>query len=177
MGVLMGTYHQGGVVPVQNWIFREGEVGLGEVVWWKTYGAPVWLLGARGREIRVRDLMGVPGKSMVEEVLGMVPECHGPQAGSRSKIKKGDEGLEGKEKVVYLVAPRSAYFLKPFVIPRGADNEGKEVNGDLALEEIWSYTQHLNLDDLNIGENGLWKELGRVVGDRGLVVWRAGRKC
>ena len=45
------------------------------------------------------------------------------------------------------------------------------------FEEIWRYHQHLNLDDLDIGKEGVWGTLGRVIGRRGLVVWKIRRLC
>ena len=45
------------------------------------------------------------------------------------------------------------------------------------FEEIWRYGRHLNLDDLDIGEDGVWATLGRVVGRRGLVIWKVRRVC
>ena len=48
----------------------------------------------------------------------------------------------------------------------------------LDWQEVWRYSQHLNLDDLDFGgPQGPIAELQRVVGKRGLGVWIVGRKC
>lgn len=44
-------------------------------------------------------------------------------------------------------------------------------------EEIWRYDQHLNLDDLDVGEEGVISTLKRVVGRRGLVIWKLRKIC
>ena len=56
---------------------------------------------------------------------------------------------------------------------RSLPNSGTEIT----LEELWSYRQHINLDDLDFGDDGVWPTLERVVGDRGLVVWNVRKIC
>ncbi|KAF1998903.1 glycosyltransferase family 22 protein [Amniculicola lignicola CBS 123094] len=153
LGVLMGIYHQGGIVPVQMHIAKTNET-ISNVFWWKTYSPPIWLLNGKNEEITTHDLMGMRGATMLEKITDVLPPCRTRKA---PKVDKGS---------VFLVAPRSAYFLKE-----------REVEDEIALEEAWSYRRHLNLDDMDFGDDGVWKTLGRVVGDRGLVVWRVGRNC
>ena len=47
----------------------------------------------------------------------------------------------------------------------------------LQLEKIWLYNMHLNLDDLDFATDGIWATLKRVIGRRGLVLWRVRRNC
>lgn len=47
----------------------------------------------------------------------------------------------------------------------------------LILEEMWQYSRHLNLDDLDFAADGIWGTLARVIGRRGLVIWRVRRNC
>ena len=51
------------------------------------------------------------------------------------------------------------------------------VGKSFEMEEIWRYDRHLNLDDLDFAEDGIWMTLKRVVGRRGLVVWKLRRQC
>lgn len=104
--------------------------------------------------------MGIPGPKMLEELTAVVP-CN--------NLKNKIVSAVTPNRSVYLIAPRSAYFLKPFI--------GENAKEEIRLDEVWSYSKHLNLDDLDFGDEGVWKTLGRVVGDRGLVVWRVGREC
>ncbi|OCK81766.1 glycosyltransferase family 22 protein [Lepidopterella palustris CBS 459.81] len=158
MGILMGVYHQGGIVPVQMYLAKE-DANVTHALWWKTYSPPIWLLNGKNEHLTTLDLMGMPGPSMLDE-LKSITSCE-----HRNSIKSPS----GSNELVYLVAPRSAHFLHPYTDP---DSET-----EIKLEEIWSYRWHLNLDDLDFGDDGVWPTLKRVVGDRGLVVWRVRNQC
>lgn len=154
MGVLMGIYHQGGVVPVQMFLAGEGNANLAQVLWWKTYSPPTWLLDGKNREMITKDLMGITGEVMVEK-LKEVAACTGATNATET----------------YLVAPKSATYVDGFT----RDSEGKPQ--ELRLEQVWSYNKHLNLDDLDFAEAGIQSTLERVIGRRGLLVWRVERIC
>ncbi|CAI9635521.1 glycosyltransferase family 22 protein [Alternaria burnsii] len=155
-GILMGVYHQGGIVPVQMNIAKTNET-VSHAFWWKTYSPPTWLLNGKNEELQTVDLMGCPAETMIEKVKEALPPCR------TRKPPKANRGA------VYVVAPRSAHALIPYQSP----NTSKEVS----LQEVWSYRQHLNLDDMDFADDGVWNTINRVVGDRGLVVWRATRNC
>ncbi|KAF2128568.1 glycosyltransferase family 22 protein [Dothidotthia symphoricarpi CBS 119687] len=156
LGVLMGVYHQGGIVPVQMHIAKTNET-VTHAFWWKTYSPPIWLLNGKNEELTTVDLMGIPGEQMLNKVKEALPTCR------TRKLPRLDRGA------IYLVAPRSAYFLKPFQTLTSRE--------EILLEEVWTYRRHLNLDDMDFGDDGFWKTMGRVVGDRGLVVWQVTRNC
>ena len=147
LGVLMGVYHQGGVVPAQIWLGEQGNMGLTEVLWWRTYSPPVWLLG--GNNVTTTDLMGMSFEKLNKVVDSKVRDC-------------GDTGLG-------LAAPASSTELDLWKDRNGV--------GKYTLEELWRYKRHLNLDDLDIGSEGVLGTLKRVVGRRGLVVWKVVREC
>lgn len=157
LGILMGIYHQGGIVPVQMHLAKTN-ASVSHAFWWKTYSPPIWLLNGKNEELTTVDLMGISGDAMLEQVKAALPACR-----TRKPPK-----IEGSA-AVYLVAPRSAYFLRPYV-----DTASRE---EVSLEEVWSYRRHFNLDDMDFAEDGFWKTMGRVVGDRGLVVWQVTRNC
>lgn len=157
LGLLMGVYHQGGIVPVQTHIASSSEF-VTHAFWWKTYSPPTWLLNGKNEELATIDLMGMPATDMLANVTAALPACR-----TRKPPKIAGVGA------VYLVAPRSAHALKPYQDPANRD--------EIELEEVWSYRQHLNLDDMDFGDDGVWPTLSRVVGDRGLVVWRVTRNC
>jgi phosphatidylinositol glycan class Z len=156
LGTLMGVYHQGGIVPVQMHIAKSNE-SVSHVFWWKTYSPPIWLLNGKNEELKTVDLMGMPGPQMLEEIKSTLPACRTRKPPTINKES------------IYLVAPRSAYFLNPY------KDVGKRE--EIMLEEVWSHRRHLNLDDMDFGDDGIWKTLSRVVGDRGLVIWRVTRNC
>lgn len=155
--VLMGIYHQGGIIPTQiaipNLVNTYSAPGTtsATVFWWKTYPAPRYLLGSPNTTIiDTVDLMGVPPTEVVARVDSNVPQCH---------QLFGRKGLE-----TFLVAPLSAPSIDWLA------------NG-LGAEKIWTYRRHINLDDLDIGEDGILGTLSRVVGRRGISVWKMGRAC
>lgn len=137
-------FHQGGVVPAQ---FHLGNTANAvNAVWWKTYSPPTWLLGERkDGQFRTTDLMSAELSHLVD-TLKPLAQC--------------GEGTNN-----YLVAPLSAIAL---------DDYSMGVNASLPfwLKREWEYRNHLNLDDLDFGDDGLVPTLVRVVGRRGLGVWK-----
>ncbi|CBY01102.1 similar to alpha 1,2-mannosyltransferase Smp3 [Plenodomus lingam JN3] len=164
LGILMGIYHQGGIIPVQMHIAKTNE-SVSHAFWWKTYSPPTWLLNGKNSNLTTIDLMGIPGPQMLQSVLTALPPCR-----SRKPPPLNRDA-------VYLVAPRSAHFLLPHVQPSRQKANLARRQKDLVLVPVWSYPRHVNLDDLDFAEDGLAQTVRRVVGDRGLVVWRAERNC
>jgi phosphatidylinositol glycan class Z len=80
--------------------------------------------------------------------------------------------IGGSENSTVLVAPASATFLDPYIVPRSSSEKPK-----LDFKELWRYRQHIGLDDLDFGDDGVWPTLERVVGRRGLVAWEVRRAC
>ncbi|KAF2484668.1 Alg9-like mannosyltransferase [Neohortaea acidophila] len=152
-GTLFGVYHQGGVVPSQLWLSEQSNIS--HVLWWKTYSPPRWLLNGQNEHVLTTDLMGMPGESMVESLLTTLSGC------------KAKNRLQS---TTLLVAPSSAIFLDSLT---GATAQHPK----LQLQELWMHRQHIGLDDLDFGDDGIWPTLQRVIGRRGLVVYRVDRKC
>jgi len=69
---------------------------------------------------------------------------------------------------VVLAAPASAMFLDQFV---------NRTNRGLTLRERWRYSRHINLDDIDIGTDGVFGTVSRVIGRHGLVLWDVGKNC
>ncbi|KAL9055961.1 MAG: hypothetical protein Q9162_003257 [Coniocarpon cinnabarinum] len=148
-GLLMGIYHQAGVYPAQIWIEAQTPDVIptnANVFWWKTYSPPTWLLDGRNNELSTIDLMGLPQDQLQTRVC--------------------DKAIEGPR---MLVAPRSAAYLDQF-LPASAHLEGSS-DRMLLEQELWSIRTHLNLDDLDFGDDGIWPTFKRVLGRRGLVIW------
>ncbi|KAI9693477.1 MAG: alpha 1,2 mannosyltransferase [Bogoriella megaspora] len=152
LGTLMGVYHQGGVIPAQSYIGSEQisqDVGqIRAAVWWKTYWPPTWLLGDKDNG-HMSEIIALSGAKpgTVSSTLLDIVPCQ----------NTGDDQLH-----TLLVAPRSAN------IP---------VSKDLEFQEVWSYSRHINLDDIDWAEDGIWGTLARVVGRSGLVIWDVQRVC
>lgn len=170
MGFLMGVYHQGGIVPAQlamRSIVESNTLAQGiktvpdaSVFWWKTYSPPQWLLGPnpdtnQTGTIDTIDLMGIPGLEMIKHLDQTVPRC--PTTSP-----------------VYLVAPTSATFLDEYTAPSSLVHPHSP---NLQLYRLWTHRKHLNLDDLDFGDDGVVPTLKRVLGRRGLAVWSVRRAC
>ena len=92
--------------------------------------------------------------------LGALATCHKPSENATAYL----EEKEG----TYLIAPLSATFLDPYT---------SNQESTLHFQEVWRYRQHLNLDDLDFGDDGFWNTLERVIGRRGLGAWRVTKNC
>jgi phosphatidylinositol glycan class Z len=157
-GILFGVYHQGGVVPAQAFIGAEYDgklVGTAHVAWWKTYSPPRWLLGEVNTNVTTTDLMGMPGDQMLQHFREVAP-CIG-------KAMSGNG--------VLLVAPLSATFLDASI------DQSSSSTSDIRLTELWQYRKHIGLDDLDFGDDGVWPTLSRVIGRRGLGIWKVEKRC
>lgn len=154
-GVLMGVYHQGGVVPAQLHISVNTNT-TAHAFWWKTHSPPVYLVGEAGHGMEVHDLMGRPGDDMVSYVSEKVA-CNASGA--------SDDSI--------LVAPLSATYLDGLLDRKYLDRDGLP----FVLTKLWDYRKHLNLDDLDFGEDGVYDTLRRVVGRRGIGIWKINRQC
>lgn len=158
-GVLMGVYHQGGIIPGQ--VFMSQQPDATTAVWWKTYTPPIWLLNGKNEVLRTRDVMGLKGDALYDELYGLAT-CDVPADRRNREYLKEKNGT-------YLIAPASATWLDPYLPNKGLDG--------LRFREVWRHKQHLNLDDLDWGEDGVAGTLSRVIGRRGLVAWRVTKSC
>ena len=155
-GVLMGTYHQGAVIPGQIWLGHremtdDGQTTMKEVFWWRTYPPPVYLLG-RTSGINTTDLMGTPFTRVQEKLQYALGDCRA-----------------GGGTTVGLVAPWSSLEMTEW--------RTKSAESGVRLEELWRSRSHLNLDDMDFAEDGIWATLARVIERRGLVIWGVNRLC
>jgi len=156
----MGLYHQGGVIPTQ--VFLSTREDATQAFWWRTYSPPIWLLDHKNEELITRDLMGMKPESM----LAVLQNATSSQCSRRGPENSEEDG-------VYLIAPKSSTWLDKYTNPTKEDSKLHP----LYFEQVWQYRRHLNLDDLDFAEDGVWNTLRRVVGRRGLVVWKIGRNC
>lgn len=156
-GLLMGVYHQGGVIPAQVFLSKQPDATT--AIWWKTYSPPVWLLNGKNEVLTTHDIMGMKGPLMLRELVAKAT-CQSNSANETAYLEE-QEGT-------YLIAPLSATFL---------DNYTANLGPEVHFQEVWRYGKHLNLDDLDFGDDGFWYTLKRVIGRRGLAAWRVTRPC
>ncbi|KAF3770372.1 family 22 glycosyltransferase [Cryphonectria parasitica EP155] len=158
-GTLMGIYHQGGIVSGQ--VFMSQQPDATRAIWWKTYMPPIWLLDGKAEVLETRDVMGIPGEELYAE-LNKIATCDTPADRRNKEYLKEKDGT-------YLIAPTSATWLDPYLKNKGLDG--------LRFREVWRHRHHLNLDDMDFAEDGVWNTLKRVIGRRGLAAWRVTKSC
>ncbi|KAF2231931.1 glycosyltransferase family 22 protein [Viridothelium virens] len=159
LGLFMGVFHQGGVVPAQLHVGREWNGKIGTVIWWKTYPPPTWLLGSRQGQvsgnIETVNLMGAKTGVIIEAIAESV--------------------CEKESELTLVVAPRSAGVpaladLSNSLTPRAGSK-------DTGIMQTWSYYQHVNLDDLDWAQDSVWGTLGRVVREQGIAIYAVSATC
>lgn len=152
LGLFMGVYHQGGVVRAQQAIWKLSQQSLiDQVIWWKTYPPPDWILGSQAGKIHVHDLMGADAAVLDETVrrsIKCVPGTH--------------------QKNTLLVVPLSTKELASYFDPQ---------TGPFHLSEAVFFNTHLNLDDMDFPIDGITETIARVIGRRGLGVFNVHKHC
>ena len=183
LGILMGIYHQGGVVPVQAWISQNHQSLLQipssstahpggqyqnstQVLWWRTYPPPIWLLDHA--PISTTNLMGIPLTALQDRIVTALDSTppHSPTCDPAYSIA--------------VVAPISSLDFETWVSEcRSNQTETRSSHTSLIWEHKWQYNRHLNLDDLDFAthERGVWGELKRIVGKTGLSLWNVRKNC
>jgi GPI mannosyltransferase 4 len=198
LAILMGVYHQGGVIPAQlampDLILESIENSHSkahniEVFWWKTYPPPTFALGPElfhpatklSLNISTVPLMGYPQSELVFMLMQHMPTCD-PTLIERLFIHK-------EKTDIFVVAPLAAWRLAPFSHRESQTFEYPPVANfsfaidmnqppaQLQLNNLAVFRQHINLDDLDFGDDGVWPTLERVIGRRGLGVWKVDRIC
>ncbi|KAI1393229.1 glycosyltransferase family 22 protein [Hypoxylon trugodes] len=159
LGLLMGIYHQGGIVPAQ--VFLSNQPDATQAIWWKTYMPPIWLLNGKNAVLRTQDVAGMEGDKLLDE-LEKIATCDTPADRRSLGYLKEPNGT-------YLIAPLSSTWLDSYLDNKGLDG--------LRFREVWRFNRHLNLDDLDWAEDGVWPTLQRVIGRRGLAAWRVTKSC
>ena len=197
LSAIMGVYHQGGVIPSVMSLPALIPPSLNatnsnahniEVFFWKTYPPPAYLLGSpppthpqsnQSLNISTVPLMGIPQSDLVFMLMQHFPTC---DPGLLDFISPHPEPTE-----VLVAAPLSAWRLpssdasKPATLLDPRDPNFSihfpEQRATLGMRSLKTWRKHINLDDIDPGEEGIWGTLNRVWGRRGLAIWRVERIC
>lgn len=116
--------------------------------------------------------MGFPQAELVFMLMQHMPSCD-PRLSDRLTMHQ-------VETDIYVVAPLSAWRLEEPYPPVDDFSFYMSFNlppAVLTLTNLATYRQHVNLDDMDFGDDGVWNTLSRVVGRRGLGVWRVESLC
>ena len=149
------------------------------VFWWKTYPPPQYLLGHgpdnpvsdRSINLTTTTLMGLPTLEVKSTLSSSLLECSPPTSPKKTALQ-----------TTFLVFPLSAL---PHLSPTSrspttfttATTTTSPEGAKLTFHPLFLYRTHLNLDDIDIPTEGAFGTIARVVGMRGLGVWRVTRSC
>ncbi|CAK9440585.1 uncharacterized protein LODBEIA_P46300 [Lodderomyces beijingensis] len=123
MSVLMGVYHQGGVVPALSY-FKEKNLH-GVQVWWHTYSPPSWILGSESVEtLSLTDDVNHGKHFTIIDAMGSDLD---------KVVQKLDEVWSKESKPVYLVTPLASF----------THLDASRFN------PVWNYTHHIDLDHID----------------------------
>jgi phosphatidylinositol glycan class Z len=191
LSILMGVYHQGGVIPAQiampsivtnSLNSSSSQANVVEVFWWKTYPPPTYLLGqshynpitSTPVNISTTALMGLKQFEVQQRLSENLPAC---QPSLIDKIS-GSLSIQ-PEQAVYLAAPLSAWRFHEHESQLSLSNFTLSLENDpgLRLDHLATFRRHINLDDMDFGDDGVWPTLQRTIGRRGLGVWKVQRIC
>ncbi|KAK9318433.1 Alg9-like mannosyltransferase family-domain-containing protein [Lipomyces starkeyi] len=148
---IFGIYHQGGIVPAQTLYIGPHASATSDVVWWKTYSPPDWLLGEHEVGVihrgTVSDVSNVSSLVALDKQPGLrVWDMMGSHPDIISTLLKmlmtsvlqrhdRDDGD------VLLVAPVAAKGLYKFL---------DDPSFPFYLKLEWTYSRHMNLDDFGV---------------------------
>lgn len=136
MALVMGVFHQGGVVPALDYLYNSNLMSNGSsIIWWRTYLMPTWMLGDTTNSTQFVTLsrekyqfkVDSSKKNRLIDAMGMLHE-------NLQLVLAAAKEAPG---TVYLVIP-VASFNKFFNV---TDYEG-----------VWSYSYHLPLDHLDFSD-------------------------
>ena len=178
MAVLMGVYHQGGVIPAQiamPQVVRSANASNVTVFWWKTYPAPTYLVGAppldpvsnKSFNITTVPIMGLSEQGLKDMLL----------ASNYAVDCVEESSPSSPSSAIFLAAPLSAHLFddrpadqaKSFLVREKEELPGGRI---LRFTKRYIYRRHVNLDDLDFADDGVFGTFGRVFGRAGLGVWR-----
>ncbi|RCK54851.1 GPI mannosyltransferase 4 [Candida viswanathii] len=120
MCVLMGVFHQGGVIPALDFLRQQDQESV--QVWWRTYSPPSWILGSNSTETIGVDAVVDDAKSI------NIVDCMGTDVENVQKV------LDRKHsKPVYLITPVASFH---------------HFNAS-QFRPVWNYTFHLDMDHID----------------------------
>lgn len=166
-----------------------------EVFWWKTYPPPTFLLGAghvnpstnATLKITTTPLLGLKQPNLPTRLL----ETLNAAAENASLLEQLSNAIlptplqtPGTTPEIFLAAPLSAWrfdsthppslsnFSFSLPLAHQSTSSAEEGESHVRFTHLYTYRKHINLDDMDFGDDGVWPTLQRVVGRRGVGVWR-----
>lgn len=137
LAVLMGVYHQGGIVPALDYfhsnIFQENSRQSVQI-WWRTYSPPPWILGDKLDTLQVLTVTDdSPQFELDSSKSNYLIDAMGSDYTHVSKLI---ESFKDFSVSIYLIAP-IASIRKHY---------------DISMHQVWNYTHHLDLDHIDFSD-------------------------
>ncbi|CAN6662578.1 GPI mannosyltransferase 4 [Trichomonascus vanleenenianus] len=169
LGVLMGTFHQGGVVPAQTHIGKNLTRGANTFIWWKTYSPPIWLMGQPEgtvdvvypldhgsdweRYAPVAQFLGssnytASSRLTVVDLMGAPGPILSDVVTSVTKVSRSSSQLRRS----FLIAPMSSFYGEQGLYEHEVASGRPKSAGPFRLNKVWHTTTHLSLDDIDFSD-------------------------
>ncbi|ANB12907.1 Smp3p [Sugiyamaella lignohabitans] len=181
MGILMGYFHQAGVVPAQSFLGEHLAHDAHTITWWKTYSPPIWILGQPVGSVQMLDPLseGDSDRERYQPILdelatGGVKKSHvfsniigsdGPLI-SVLDLMGADTGVVHDIVTAAVDSSPSSkhnYFVAPASTLRNASCPNEILGTSLNFTEVWSTSKHLSMETLD------WSDFSTL--RPGLKVW------
>ena len=124
MSLLMGVFHQGGVISALDYLRLQNEDSV--QIWWRTYSPPSWILGSNSTETISIETTIDDNKSF------NLIDCMGTDVENVEKVINNT--LRSTKKPVYLITPIASF---------GHFNASQ-------FKPVWNYTFHLDMDHIDL---------------------------
>lgn len=136
MAILMGIFHQGGVIPVLDHFQELNNISDIKYVqvWWRTYSPPTWMLGLKNNTLETLTLsQEYPTTFNIEK--NYVIDAMG--ADNTTLVNTLQDLRElNLQHTIYLITPSASFNV-----------DLNEVSN--TFQELWSYKYHLDMDHLD----------------------------
>lgn len=142
MGFLMGTLHQGGVVPAQHYLSKHVDSGSHTVVYWRTYKPPSWLLGIPEGELEILDKDHPLGTNLFKRVTDEIENIQIRHKKTMvTVLDLMGSSPEYVNDVIAALAPINPLLVAPVAGLKELDLP--------AYKEVWKTRFHLGLDHID----------------------------
>lgn len=182
LGVVMGTLHQGGVVPAQRFIGENLiKNNSNTFIWWQTYSPPIWLMGRPVDSVNVFDPLVTGSNDTIKyspifnhldsqnykdtslttvvDLMGCNPDW---LKDSMTKVSRISALNSSTLRRAYLVAPHAAVHSNNLISKLVTKTKANGVN--YKLENVWDTKWHLSIEGLDISDKrtftpglGIWE--------------------
>jgi len=137
MSLLMGVFHQGGVVPALDHIFQENIHGT--QIWWRTYSPPTWMLADTNNSTQFVTINDENPTFQLSENQNIVMDTMGIE---KDLLHNVIQQLGTKNLPVYLITPTASF---------NTELNNTIMFEDQSFEEVWHYRYHIDMDHLDFG--------------------------